>query len=140
MAPSGRFCRAIPRDSARAAAKEMKERIAKKLDELIAFGEGDITHLKKQKVLLTRAMISTVHSFCSDLVKENFHSLDISPNFRIGDENELTILCNEALEDTLETLYSEFTDDFKELADCFTRPLHPSVFSILISKLGIYSI
>lgn len=104
----------------RAAAKEMKERIAKKLDELIALQEGDITHLKKQKILLTRAMISTVHSFCSDLVKENFHNLDISPNFRIGDENELTILCNEALEETLETLYREFTDEFKELADCFT--------------------
>ena len=60
-----------------AAAQEMKERIAQRLTELLEEHPGD-TRLQRQQMLLPQARISTIHSFCSDLVRENFYQLNIS--------------------------------------------------------------
>ena len=68
-----------------AAAKEMKDRIQKKLQSRLselmrsgeAFSENDrekAAFLKKQIKNISRASISTVHSFCIEILRQNFLS------------------------------------------------------------------
>ncbi len=91
-----------------AAAAEMKERIAQKISEKLT---GKISkklwrHLTRQLVLMGKASITTIHSFCLELIRNNFHLLDIDPAFRIADDSEAKILKNLAAEDMLEYMYA----------------------------------
>lgn len=104
----------------RAAAAEMQQRITLAVNSLL---ENDPynEHLLKQKQLLYTANISTIDSFCSDTVREYFHALDIPRDFRIGDDNELTLLSKSALDNALNTFYSSDSGDFIELLDAFSN-------------------
>lgn len=103
-----------------AAASEMRQRILesiyKKLEE-----QPENIHLQKQIMLLNRSNISTIHSFCLDVIKNNFYELDISPNFRIGDTTEMELLKQETLEDILEELYDNQEKGFLKLVDIYAR-------------------
>lgn len=68
-----------------AAAQEMRNRVGAALEQALAANPSSI-HLKKQLSLLQRASISTLHSFCLDIVKKNAYILDIDPSFRIADD------------------------------------------------------
>ena len=84
-----------------AAASEMRERVLeaiyKKLDE-----EPDNENLQKQIILLGKSNICTIHSFCLDVIKNNFFEIDLSANFRIAAEEEIELLKQEVLDDVLE--------------------------------------
>ncbi len=101
-----------------AAAAEMRERILeaiyKKLEK-----EPDNEHLQKQIVLLGKANISTIDSFCLDIIKNNFYELDIAPNCRIGDETEIIIIKQETIEEVFEELYENEDKDFMKLLDIY---------------------
>ena len=73
----------------RAAAAEMKDRIAARLSQM-QDSDPQNPLFRRQQLLLSRASISTVHSFCKDLIQENFYRLGISPEFRILDDGEIT--------------------------------------------------
>lgn len=103
----------------KAAAAEMRERIALRLSELLAADPSN-TVLQRQQILLARASISTVHSFCSELVRENFYKLGISSDFRIADDSEMTILRSEAITQALEEHYTKAEPDFYELVEAFS--------------------
>ena len=98
-----------------AAASEMRERIGdaigKALDE-----NPENKHLQNQLVLLNKSSITTIHSFCLDVIKSNFHRINLDPNFRIGDQTECAILKQEAIEEVFEDLYEERGGD-KEVQD-----------------------
>ena len=66
-----------------AAAAEMKERILERLYKEIEKAPND-SNLQKQILLLNKANISTIHSFCLEVIKNYFYEIDISPNFRIS--------------------------------------------------------
>ena len=40
----------------------------------------------------------TIDSFCLNLIRNHYNSLDIDPSFRIGDEGELTLLRGDVME------------------------------------------
>lgn len=103
----------------RAAAAEMRERISKAINKLL---ENDPynPNLLKQKQLLYTASISTIDSFCSDIVREYFHSLGVSRDFRIADEGELDVLRKTALDNAFNTFYSSDSDEFIALLDAFS--------------------
>ena len=98
-----------------AAAAEMKQRLAAALSDLISQDPGNF-HLQRQQMLLGRAQISTVHGFCSALIRENFHLLGLPPQFRIGDTAEIARIEQQALDETAEELYKENFPEFIELA------------------------
>ena len=102
----------------KAAAAEMKERISARLSELIAENPQN-RGLKRQQVLLEHANISTVHSFCSELIRENFYKLQISPDFRIMEETEMAVLRKEALTFVIEENYEKADQDFYDLIEIF---------------------
>lgn len=87
-----------------AAAAEMKERISRKISEEIEKSEKN-AFLSKQLALIGKASITTIHSFCLDIIKNNFHLLDIDPAFKIADDNETKLMKLESAEETLEFMY-----------------------------------
>ena len=102
-----------------AAASEMRERVLdaiyKKLDE-----EPENENLQRQLILLGKANICTIHSFCLDVIRNNFYTIDLPSNFRIATEEEVSLLKQEVLEDLFETLYEEENENFSKLVDTYT--------------------
>ncbi len=101
-----------------ASAAEFKNRIEKGINERIKENPQN-NYIKMQKVALQKASISTIHAFCIKLVRENFQSLDISPDFTI---------CDEAQSDALHTLaidramnYGYTLPDFKTFVSFYGR-------------------
>lgn len=103
----------------RAAAAEMKERIARALNAMLSDDPCN-PHLLRQKQLLYNASVSTIDSFCADTVREYFHTLGIARDFRIGEDGELAILSSRALDTVFERLYAESGSDFLRLIDAFS--------------------
>lgn len=103
-----------------AAAAEMRERISlaisKKLDEM----PGD-EHLQMQAALVHHARITTIDSFCLDLIRNHFNLLDLDPSFRIGDEGELTLLRADVMEELLEAYYTEGQERFVRFVETYAR-------------------
>ncbi|MCI9156232.1 MAG: helicase-exonuclease AddAB subunit AddA [Lawsonibacter sp.] len=102
----------------KAAAAELRGRIAQELSDRLAQTPND-RHLRRQTTLVYRANISTIHSFCAALLRENGHLLDLDPDFRLCDEGEGRVLLAQALEDVLDQRYENLTQDspFAQLVD-----------------------
>ena len=87
-----------------AAAAEIKERIAKKLDSLLLLQPYN-KHLQNQQILLDSSHISTIHSFCQNLIRENFENLSIAPDFKIGQEIQINIFKHQAFYEIIDEFY-----------------------------------
>ena len=74
-----------------AAATEMRERIADAISKVLE-EKPDSNYIRRQLILLNKASIMTLHSFCTEVIRSNFQSLDIDPGFRIADETESTLM------------------------------------------------
>ena len=94
----------------KAAASELRGKIAAKLGEKIAENPGN-RHLQQQMQRLYLTKISTVHAFCSDLLRENAYRLDISADFRVGDENECRELRENAMTMVLDDAFQRIEED-----------------------------
>lgn len=94
----------------KAAAAELRSKIAAKLSEHIALSP-DNKHLHRQIQRLYLTKISTVHAFCSDILREYAYMLDISGDFRVGDENECLQLRESALDEILDSAYENIDAD-----------------------------
>ncbi len=100
----------------RAASSEMRHRIETAINELLRKDPYN-KYLLSQKQLLYSARISTIDSFCSEFVRQYFYKLNIQSDFRNADDGELDILRSKALDNTLESLYSEKNPDFIDLVN-----------------------
>ncbi len=118
----------------RAATRQMKERIFKAISDELRKNPDD-EHLKRQLIMLPFAKISTIDSFCNDLVKENFHELDLSPDYKMLEGAQLKITEADALNKTLDELYKENSTEFNELVNILASGTDDSAVSALISKL-----
>ncbi len=102
-----------------AAAGEMRERIAAAIVKELEQSPGKEEHIRKQMTLLNRATIATLHAFCIEVVKRNFHLIDIDPSFRIGDGTETGILQAEAMDELFEREYEKADPCFLCLVESF---------------------
>lgn len=102
----------------KAAASELRGKIAAKLSELIALNPTN-RHLQQQMQRLYLAKISTVHGFCTDILRQYAYMLDISADFRVADEGECLQLQIKALEQVLDSAYetAEENADFRAFVD-----------------------
>ena len=94
----------------KAAAAELRGKISAKLTEHIARNPEN-RHLQQQVQQLYLAKISTVHAFCSDLLREYAYCLDIPGDFRVADENECGELRQQAMERVLDEAYEHAGED-----------------------------
>ncbi|MBI5774610.1 MAG: UvrD-helicase domain-containing protein, partial [Verrucomicrobia bacterium] len=87
-----------------AAAAEMRQRIARELEQRAKepSAEGAPQEqrdwIDQQLALLDAAPISTLHSFCLRLVRENFHTLGLDPQLAVLDEANAETLAAESLD------------------------------------------
>ena len=85
----------------KAAAAEMKERIGNRLlEESLAHPENP--KIQEQLSYIHRAPISTIHSFCTNLLRNHFHMVSLDPGFRIGEDGEVALLKQQVLDELLE--------------------------------------
>jgi len=92
-----------------AAAAEMKQRMNLRLSAMIAQDPANI-HLQRQQALLQSAQISTIHSFCLELIRQNFQFLDISPDFILADPMEMDLMEQDCVRDCIEEFYARDED------------------------------
>ncbi|NBJ89420.1 helicase-exonuclease AddAB subunit AddA [Acutalibacter sp. 1XD8-36] len=100
----------------KAAAAEMRARLEGRLYELLREDPGNRL-LRRQSILLHQAHIGTVDSFCAEMVREFFHLLEISPNFKILSDKREQELMNESLEEALSAAYDN--GSVQGLSDAF---------------------
>ncbi|MCY6354614.1 helicase-exonuclease AddAB subunit AddA [Clostridium sp. ZS2-4] len=105
-----------------AAASEMKERIAKAISEELK-KHPKSRQLQRQLTLLNKASITTMHSFCLEVIRNNFHHIDIDPSFRIGDDTETILIKGETLEQMFEEAYEDdnCSIEFLKLMECYSN-------------------
>ena len=103
----------------RDAAAEMKQRIADALSALLSDDPYN-PQLLRQRRLLYNASISTIDSFCANIIREYFHTLEISPDFRAAEQTELDLMQTEAMNTAIEFFYGKNPGGFAELLDAFS--------------------
>ena len=117
-----------------AAASEMRERILeaiyKKLEE-----NPENVHLQRQIILLNKASICTIHSFCLDVIHNHFYEIDLPSNFKIADTAEIDLLKQEVLDDLFEQKYTENDKNFIELLENYTNYRGDETLQELVLKI-----
>ncbi|MCL2298939.1 MAG: UvrD-helicase domain-containing protein, partial [Firmicutes bacterium] len=98
----------------RAAAAQMRERIAEALEDRLR-AQPHSAALLRQQQLLPLAQICTIDSFCLALVKEHAASLDLPQELRLLDDSERVLLRAEATEEALEAAYLADEAAFRQL-------------------------
>ena len=101
----------------KAAASELRGKIAAKLTEKIAEKPESRLQQQMQRLFLTK--ISTVHGFCADILREYAYRLDLAADFRVADENECRELRYLVLSDILDRAYETAAEneDFRAFVD-----------------------
>ncbi len=94
----------------KAAAAELRGRILEELNTLLA-EDPDNVHLQRQQALIYRTQISTIHSFCQLVLKEEGHQVELDPDFRVADEMAVLLLKRQVLERLMEQHYQRCQDN-----------------------------
>lgn len=102
----------------KAAAAEMKDRIRIALEKELE-RQPDSEHLRRQLALMNRASITTLHSFCLDVIRRYYPLIGLDPGFRIANETESELMRIDVLDQLFEEKYENAGDDgaFLRLAD-----------------------
>ena len=122
----------------RAAAAELRGRIAQELSARIAENPND-RHLQRQLLLVYQADIKTIDSFCTALLRENVHLLELegerglTADFRVLDESEAMLLRRRVLPRVLEEFYGNLTPGGAALADAFGCGVNDLPLTLVLS-------
>ena len=92
----------------KAAASEMKQRIRESIESYLD-KEPENARLQRQLTLINNAQITTIDSFCLNIIRNYFTDIDIDPGFRTADEGEIKLLEHDVMEQLLEDYYAEGT-------------------------------
>ncbi len=118
----------------KAATAQMREKIAAAIEKRLEL-EPDNEHLLRQRMLLPFAHISTIDSFCGELVRENFQQLGISPDFKLLEQTQLDLMQSDAADAVIEKAYNENSEAFRRLLDLFVTSGDDSKLSAIITSL-----
>ncbi len=121
-----------------AAAAEMRQRIGEALEKALE-KEPHSLHLRRQLSLLQKASISTIHSFCLDVIRKYYYVIGIDPVFRIADEGEMALLKEEVLETLFEQYYADNDEAFLAVVDRYTSDRTDADLQTLILRLYEFS-
>ncbi len=105
-----------------AAAAELKERITNKIYDILKdnqISKDERTYLKRQLLIINKANISTIHSFCLSILRTNFYNLGIDAEVKTLDENKAKMLLLESIDEILEQEYDEVTEIFFKVLELF---------------------
>lgn len=122
----------------RAAAGEMKERLMAAVEKRLET-EPDNEHLQRQQTLIHNAQITTIDGFCSYVIRNYFHTIDLDPGYRIAEEGELKLLKYDVVKELLEKEYEEVTESFQQFTEVFASGKTDDQIVELILKLYEFS-
>lgn len=121
-----------------AAAAQMNRRIAERLQQLLAADPSN-GYLRKQMALLSAAQISTVHSYCMNLIRANFHLLGIQPDVRLGEQSDMNLLAADLLEECIEAFYQRDAEsgsgDFAAVVKLFSSKGDDRKLGAMVQKI-----
>ena len=104
----------------KAAAAELKGRITKEISAHLA-DEPDNRRLRRQSALVQKAHIGTIHSFCAALLREQCHLAQLSPDFKVIEDDRASLLRRRVCERVLDEAYEKADPDFLRLSDTVGR-------------------
>ena len=100
------------------AAAELKKRLDSKLRLMIDSDPGN-EYLLKQQALLQNAKISTINSFCFDLLRENITDEGITSGFSVLEDTDNEVIRSQAMEELFDWYSSEDYETISFLYDKF---------------------
>ena len=104
----------------RAAAGEMKARIAKRLTKAAKEASGEkAAYYRAQAAAVPNASISTIDAFCAKVVFRHFFRVGLTPSCKTLDETETAVLAAQTRSDALDALASEHADAYRALIVAF---------------------
>ncbi|MDQ0483491.1 helicase-exonuclease AddAB subunit AddA [Guptibacillus hwajinpoensis] len=122
-----------------AAAAEMRHRIGEALEERLKEDPSSL-YLRRQLSMLNRASISTLHSFCMEVLRRYYYEIDLDPAFRVADQTEAALLREEAMEELFEEHYSKPENDaFYDLVDRYSSDRSDVDLQLLVERLYHFS-
>ncbi len=121
------------------AAKDMRDKIRRALDEAIAADPSNL-RLQRESMLLPSAEISTIDSLCYRILRQNAEAADVPPGFRIPDPAEADLLALRTMEDLLLDLYAGEVpgigaEEFAALADTLTSAKGEEALASILGHL-----
>ncbi|NTW71531.1 MAG: helicase-exonuclease AddAB subunit AddA [Eubacteriaceae bacterium] len=119
----------------KAAAEEMKQRVsAALLQRLSDADDNERSFISRQINSLPFASISTIHSFCSDIIRRYYHTINLDPSLKVGNETVIAILRKKAMEKILEEEYDAGNQDFLDLVEMFSNQRKDDKLRAIIEK------
>lgn len=122
----------------RAAAGEMKERIGRALQQSLEEDPED-EHLQRQQTLLHHAQISTIHGFCSYVIKNYFQMIDLDPVYRMADEGEIRLMKSDVIQKVMEERFTEKESAFTRFVESYAAGKQDDGLDALVLKLYEFS-
>lgn len=128
-----------------AAAASMRAKLLTRFDDELKNNPGN-EYLYRQKQLLDRADISTIHAFCQNLLRRYYFHTPLSPDFRIIDDTQKNLISERAVEEILEEAAAKYEnglfDEYGDTLDQFSsrkddRGLKRAVLSLNKFLLGM---
>ena len=102
------------------AASEMRERVSKAIEKKLEENPEN-EHLQKQLLLLSGADITTIDSFCKDVLISYAHLVNLDSNIKVIDPSENEVLAKEVMEELFEELYENNNDSFLRLVNWYAK-------------------
>ncbi|MCR5160901.1 MAG: UvrD-helicase domain-containing protein [Lachnospiraceae bacterium] len=121
-----------------AAAGEMRERIRGAIEAKLQEDPSDEL-LQRQITLVQHARITTIHSFCLDVIRDHFHEIGLDPAMRMADEGETKLLKKDAAAALLEEKCEDLSGRYRRFAECFAPGRTDEVIADLIIRFYDYS-
>lgn len=117
------------------AAREMRERIRHKcFDELLRSPDAEAEHWSSLVRQLDRARISTIHAFCSTLVRAHAVEAGIDPAFEVLEQSQADTLLSEAIDDEIRLRVAERDAAAIELAVAYDlKPLNEMLRTLVLT-------
>ena len=119
-----------------AAASEMRERIVSKLTKQMEENpESEL--IRKQLALIDTATIATIHSFCLNMIRENFLISGVDPAFKIADPTQSSLIKKEAIDETIDEMFEDeiFSEGFLKLCENYGSIRGSGALFELINKI-----
>lgn len=126
----------------KASASDLRKKLYEEITKLSLQNPAEKRY-RTQTYLLPSAHISTIHSYCLEIVRANFQTLGISPKVRMADEQETKLIASDVMELVTDEFYESGDEGFALLADTFSgtkddAPLSETMLD-LYGKLRAYA-
>ncbi len=113
------------------AAAQLKNRLYDAIREKLG-KEPENEWLARQLNMLGSAKISTISSFCFNIIRENINRLNVSPNFKIIETAQENVLLKKAADSAIEETYKTTPGDIDILSDYFCKDFEAKACAFII--------